>query len=61
MSTRFRNGVEMAEKKIMTTNLPLPVPLRRRIERQAEADGRTLKKEIQALLLEALDKREARA
>lgn len=51
----------MAEKKIMTTNLPLPVPLRRRIERQAEADGRTLKKEIQALLLEALDKREARA
>lgn len=47
------------DKKEMTTNLSLSIPLRRRIERHAKADGRTLKAQIRVLVAEAMDRREA--
>lgn len=50
----------MPDKKEMTTNLPLPLPLRKRILRQAVQDGRTLKPQIRVLLHEALERREAK-
>ncbi len=47
----------MPEKE-MTTNLPLPLSLRKRILKQADKDGRTLKPQIRELIKESLDGRE---
>jgi hypothetical protein len=46
----------MPEKE-MTTNLPLPISLRKRVLKSAAEDGRTLKPQIRVLLEEALQAR----
>lgn len=46
-----------SEKQIITTNLRLPIELHAAVSASAEADKRSLNKQIETLLAEALAKR----